>query len=95
MDIFIKKEGSDKNGNHAGFDFGKVIIDFKSEKVYLEVEKQHKDSNNEVITSKGWKSHELPPAAFNWLLSAAKLTRLTEYGDGLINAPEPEAEPEA
>ena len=61
-EIFIKKEGSDKNGNYAGFDFGKVIIDFKSEKVYLEVEKQHKDSNDEVITSKGWKSHELPEA---------------------------------
>ena len=93
MAIFIKKTGSDKNGNYAGFDYGKVVIDFRTEKCYLEVEKQHKDSTDEVITSKGYVRHELPAGAFNWLLTAAKLTKLTEYGEALVNPPvEPEPE---
>jgi len=92
MAIFIKKTGSDKNGNYAGFDYGKVVIDFRTEKVFLEVEKQHKDSTDEVITSKGYIRHELPAAAFNYLLTATKLTKLTEYGESLVNAPEPEPE---
>ena len=93
MAIFIKKTGSDSAaGNYVGFDYGKVIIDIRSQRVYLEVEKQHKDSTDEVITSKGWKSHELPAGAFNYLLTAAKLTKLTEYGEALVNAPEPEPE---
>jgi len=93
MAIFIKKTGSDLNGNYSGFDYGKLVIDFRNEKCYLEVEKQHKDSADEIITTKGYVRHELPDAAYNYLLTAAKLTKLTEYGEALVNPPV-EEEPE-
>ena len=88
MAIFIKKTGSDSaTGNYHGFDYGKLVIDFRDEKCYLEVEKQHKDSADEIITTKGYVRHELPAGAFNYLLTAAKLTKLTEYGEALVNPP--------
>lgn len=88
MAIFIKKEGSDKNGNYSGFDYAKLVIDFRSEECFLEVEKQHRDSSDEVITNKGYKTHKLPVGTFSYLLKAAQLTKLTEYGDALINPPD-------
>lgn len=95
-EIFIKKIGSDSAaGNYVGFDYGKLVIDFRTEECFLEVEKQHKDSTDEVITTKGYVRHRLPDAAYNYLLTAAKITKLTEYGTDLVNAPEPEPEPEA
>ena len=90
--INVKKLGSDKNGNYQDIEIKKLIIDLESESVIIEGNKVFKDSAGEIIIEKEKIRKQLPDAAYGALLTAAKLTKLTEWVDARVNAPdEPEA----
>jgi len=86
--INIKKNGSDKNGNYQDVEARQIVIDLDSEIVTVKGCKVFKDSAGEIIIEKDKIAHALPDGAYNYLLSAAKLTKITEYIDGLVNQPE-------
>lgn len=91
---FVKKtESEDSVNNYSGFDAKKIVIDLDTDKVYLEVRKQFKNSNDEVITEKGYIRHELPEASFLYLLNATKQAKVMEYMEAKVN-PVPQEEPE-
>ena len=86
--IIIKKEGSGKNGNYLDVEARKIEIDLDSEIVTVKGCKTFKDSAGEIIQIKEKIAHALPDAAYTYLLSAAKITKVTEYIDGIVNPPE-------
>lgn len=90
--INVKKLGSDKNGNYQDIEIKRLIIDLESESVIIEGNKVFKDSAGEIIIVKEKIRKQLPDAAYGALLTAAKLTKLTEWVDKRVNPPE---EPEA
>ncbi len=90
--ITVKKEGSDRNGNYQDVEARQIIIDLDSEIVTVRGCKVFKDSAGEIIIEKDKIAHALPDGAYNYLLTAAKITKITEYIDAQVNPPE---EPEA
>lgn len=90
--IFVKREGSDKNGNYWGINIDKIWIDLDSEKVIAEGRKEYRDSADDIITAKPYKRYELPSGSYGSLLTASKITALTNWVAAQLNAPE---EPEA
>jgi len=91
-EIFIKRTDSDLNGNYWGMNIRRIRIQLDEEKVYAEARKEFKDSTDSIITVKSWKSYELPASAYGSLLTASKITALTNWVDNQVNAPEPEPE---
>ena len=91
-EIFIKRTDSDLNGNYWGMNIRKISIELDSEKVYAEARKEYKDSTDSLITAKAWKRYELPASAYGSLLTASKITALTNWVDAQVNAPDPEPE---
>ena len=86
--INVKKLGSDKNGNYQDVEARQIIIDLDSELVTVKGCKVFKDSAGEIIIEKDKIAHALPDGAYNYLLTAAKLTKITEYIESQVNAPE-------
>lgn len=86
--INIKKLGSDKNGNYQDVEARQIIIDLDSERVTVKGCKVFKDSAGEIIIEKDKIAHALPDGAYNYLLTAAKLTKITEYIEAQVNQPE-------
>jgi len=86
--INVKKLGSDKNGNYQDVEVRQLIIDLDSEIVTVKGCKVFKDSAGEIIIEKDKIAHALPDGAYNYLLTAAKLTKITEYIEAQANAPE-------
>lgn len=91
-EIFVKRTGSDLNGNYWGMNIRRIRIQLDTEKVYAEARKEFKDSTDAIITAKEWKNYELPDSAYGSLLTASKITALTNWVDAQVNAPEPEPE---
>jgi hypothetical protein len=87
-EIFVKRTGSDLNGNYWGMNIRRIRIQLDTEKVYAEARKEFKDSTDAIITAKEWKNYELPDSAYGSLLT------LTNWVDAQVNAPEPEPDPE-
>ena len=86
--INVKKLGSDKNGNYQDVEVRQLIIDLDSEIVTVKGCKVFKDSAGEIIIEKDKIAHALPDGAYNYLLTAAKLTKITEYIEAQVNPPE-------
>ena len=91
-EIFIKRTDSDLNGNYWGMNIKRISIELEKEEVYAEARKEYRDSTDSLITAKAYKRYLLPESAYGSLLTASKITTLTNWVDSIINAPEPDPE---
>jgi hypothetical protein len=91
-EIFVKRTGSDLNGNYWGMNIRRIRIQLDTEKVYAEARKEFRDSTDTLITAEAWKHYELPGSAYGSLLTASKITALTNWVEAQVNAPEPAPE---
>ena len=91
--IFIKKNSSTTaTGNYWGLDVVDINLKPKEDMVYITGFKVWKDSADNEITKKEKFQHALPVAAYDGLLTPAKLATLLQWMDERVNPPEEEPE---